>query len=158
MTVVAFSDTHRHYDRVHTLFEKTHLNTDLYIFLGDGVDDLEHMLYLYPNKKIRAVAGNCDFASMEKLTDVVDCGGHRLYITHGHVQRVKYGLDELYLNAKRNSCDLALFGHTHERCCEYRDGVYLVNPGSLGKPTYGEPSYAVIQLLKEGILVKHMEL
>ncbi len=155
MKIIAFSDTHRRYDRVDKLFEKTHLYADLYVFLGDGIDDIENVSYLYPNKKIKAVAGNCDFSSMEKLVDVIDCGEHKLFITHGHVQRVKWSLDELWSSAKQNGCDLALFGHTHEKHCEYRDGIYLVNPGSLGKPQYGDPSYASIDLLPSGILVNH---
>ncbi len=160
MKIIAFSDSHRHYDRVHTLFDKTHLYADLYVFLGDGLDDLENMLYVYPEKKIKAVAGNCDFGHMEKLVDIIDCGnGHKALITHGHIQRVKWSLDELYRTAKDNGCDIALFGHTHEKKCQYRDGIYLVNPGSLGNPhDGGEPSYAVIDLLPNGILVNHVEL
>ncbi len=160
MTVVAFSDSHRRYDRVHELFEKTHRTADLYIFLGDGISDIEDMLYLYPEKKILAVAGNCDYGSMEKFVGVTEGDrGHRIFYSHGHIQRVKWSLDELHRAAKENCCDLALFGHTHIKHCEYRDGIYLVNPGSLGNPhDGGQPSYAVIQLLREGILVNHVEL
>ncbi len=160
MTVIAFSDSHRHYDRVHELFEKTHRTADLYIFCGDGVDDLEDMVYLYPDKKIKMVAGNCDFGTMEKLADAVECDhGHKILFTHGHVQRVKWSLDELHMTAKQNGCDLAIFGHTHNRHCEYRDGIWLVNPGSIANPHDGlAPCYAVIQLLREGILVNHVEL
>ena len=81
-----------------------------------------------------------------------------ILLTHGHLQNAKYGPDGLLRSARDNGCDLVIFGHTHEKLCEYHDGIYLVNPGSLGHPHDGVPSYAVIDVSQKGILVSHMEL
>lgn len=159
MKIVAFSDSHRRSDRVHDLFERTQHYADMYVFCGDGLDDVENMFYLYPNKEIVQVAGNCDFGSFEQFSRIVTTPHHKIFVTHGHYQDVKYSLDRLYQTAKDNGCDIALFGHTHEKHCEYRDRIYLINPGSLGKPHYGETAgYCVIDLSDKGVLVSHMEL
>lgn len=159
MKLIVFSDSHRRSDRVHELFERTHHYADMYVFCGDGLDDVENMFYLYHDKPIVQVAGNCDYNSFEKLTRTVEAAGHKIFVTHGHFYYVKDGLDRLYDTAKQNGCDVVLFGHTHQRYCEYRDGIYLVNPGSLGKQRYGEQiSYCVVDLSEKGVLVSHMEL
>lgn len=158
MKIIAFSDTHRRFERVEKLFEKTHLYADIFCFAGDGLDDVENMFYLYPTKPIHQVAGNCDWGAMEKFIDVFEVEGHKILLTHGHLQNAKYGPDGLLRSARDNGCDLVIFGHTHEKLCEYHDGIYLVNPGSLGHPHDGVPSYAVIDVSQKGILVSHIEL
>ncbi len=159
MRIIAFSDTHRHHDRVHRLFETTHLSTDLYIFLGDVLPDIENMAYLYPDKQILSVPGNCDFMSREPTVGVTEVCGKKILYTHGHFHSVRFGTSGIKSLAKQNEADLVLFGHTHIRHAEYEDGIYYVNPGSLGEPRDGKaPSYAVIDVLPAGILISHAEL
>ena len=159
MRIIAFSDSHRHYDRVHKLFEETHLTTDLYIFLGDGESDLENIPALYPDKTILSVCGNCDFRSLNPSVGTTEVMGKKIIFTHGHNQLVNFGISRLKKLAADNGADLVLFGHTHERYCDYQDGVYYVNPGSIGEPRDGKsPSYAAIDILKQGILVTHAEI
>ncbi len=52
--------------------------------------------------------------------------------------------------AKKNSCALALFGHTHEQYEDYIDGVRLFNPGALSKGDYG-----VAEIRGKDILLTH---
>lgn len=159
MRIIAFSDSHRHYDRVHGLFERTHLSADLYIFLGDVLSDLDNIPYLYPDKNILSVPGNCDFGSRKPLIGVTGAAGKKIIYTHGHMHWVKYGLSKLTELAAQNSADMVLFGHTHQRCSEYLNSVYYINPGSLGEPRDGRaPSYAIIDILPSGVLVSHSEL
>ncbi|MFR3419646.1 MAG: metallophosphoesterase family protein [Eubacterium sp.] len=33
---------------------------------------------------------------------------------------------------KRRNADIVLFGHTHNQYTEYLDGLYIMNPGSVG--------------------------
>ena len=159
MRIIAFSDSHRHSRNVHKLFEQTQLTTDLYIFLGDGEGDLDDIRSLYPNKRIVSVAGNCDFASMEPFVGAVTVEGKKIIYTHGHHQGVGFGLGGLKKLAADNGADVVLFGHTHERSCEYEDGVYYINPGSIGKPRDClPPSYAAIDIIPAGVLCTHAEL
>lgn len=159
MRIIAFSDSHRNAQNVHKLFEETHLTTDLYIFLGDGENDLENIVYLYPDKKILSVAGNCDAASLKPQMSTVDVLGKKILFTHGHVQSVDYGLSRLKSVAKQNGADVVLFGHTHERRCEYEDGIYYINPGSIGNPRDGlAPSYAAIDIIPAGVMCTHADI
>lgn len=159
MRIVAFSDSHRHPKSVRQLFEQTYLTTDLYIFLGDSEGDLEGIQALYPNKTILSVAGNCDYLSSDPLVAVTEICGKKIVCCHGHMQHVGFGLEGLRKLASDNDAKMVLFGHTHERRCEYSDGVYYINPGSLGKPRDGlAPSYAAIDIIPSGILCTHAEL
>lgn len=158
MKIIAFSDSHRRSDRVDKLFEKTHLYADLYVFTGDGLDDIENMFYLYPEKKIYAVAGNCDFSSMEPFVREFEASGKKIVITHGHYQHAKFGRSGLEKLARDTKADIVIYGHTHEKKCEYVDGVYYINPGSLGKPNDFDPSYALIEVLPSGVLCTHCTL
>ncbi len=159
MRIIAFSDTHRHHDRVHRLFEQTHLTTDLYIFLGDIESDIDNMFALYPDKRILSVPGNCDHASLNPAVGVTEAAGKKIIFTHGHRHLVNFGISQLKSLAEQNGADMVLFGHTHVRYCDYKDGVYFVNPGSLGEPRDSRaPSYAVIDIIPQGILVSHAEL
>ena len=159
MRVIAFSDSHRHYQNVHKLFEATHLTTDLYIFLGDGENDLDNLIYLYPDKKILTVAGNCDSGSLAPGVGTADVCGKKIIFTHGHNHGVNYGMSELKRLAVQNGADVVLYGHTHERRCDYEDGVYYINPGSIGSPRDGlPPSYAAIDIIPAGVLCTHVDI
>lgn len=159
MRIIVFSDSHRHYQNVHRLFEQTHLTTDLYICLGDGEGDLDNIQFLYPDKRIVTVAGNCDYGSLYPLVELVEVENKRIVCTHGHLQHAGFGMGGLKKLASDNNADVVLFGHTHMRKCDYDNGVYYINPGSLGKPRDGlPPSYAAIDVIPAGILCTHAEL
>ena len=67
--------------------------------------------------------------------------------THGYVQNVKFGLEDLILEAVSEKCDIVLFGHTHKPESIYKDGIYYFNPGSLRDGCYG-----VIDITENGII------
>ena len=60
MRIVAFSDTHGNYSVMHKIFKKNG-SADLFIFLGDGINEYNMLKTLYIDKKIIGVHGNCDF-------------------------------------------------------------------------------------------------
>jgi len=70
-------------------------------------------------------------------------------MTHGHEYRVKFGIREAEYTARRNGCDLLLFGHTHQPFTDYRDGLYLMNPGSVSH-AHGH-SYGIVDIDRGGI-------
>ena len=75
---------------------------------------------------------------------VIIAGGVRIFATHGHLFNVKYdpSLSELVREAK--DADVVLFGHTHSAHREKRDGMEILNPGSIGRGA--RPSYGVIMI------------
>ena len=65
--------------------------------------------------------------------------GTVIFAVHGHRYHVKNGLLSLRYAALEQGAHIALFGHTHCPYCEFRDGLWLLNPGACGgsNPTCG---------------------
>ena len=108
------------------------------VFLGDGLRQAEDAADEYTDRTFYMVPGNCDFASTLPPVRQETFGGRRFYFTHGHVHDVKYGLYRLEMAARQAEAEVVLFGHTHCPFEDYADGLYMLNPGSLGHGgTYG---------------------
>ena len=105
------------------------------IHLGDHFDDGEAMAEENPRIPIHQVPGNCDKYRMVRYEPEVRCypvGGVKMFMTHGHNQKVKMTLALLKKEAKEAGAQAALFGHTHSAYCCQEDGLWLLNPGSCG--------------------------
>ncbi len=152
MRAIVFSDSHGSYDVIETIMERHKDNADIFIFLGDGEREMELITYVYSDKKIYYVAGNCDWGTDKPDYDIIDFGGKKILFTHGHRFGVKSGLGALKVYARKVGADIALYGHTHIAYTEYEDGLYIMNPGSCGKPREGAPSYGVVDITEAGIV------
>lgn len=146
MRIVVLSDSHRNTGRLFEAVEKHMDNTDLFIFLGDGEADASSVMQLYPDIKMECVCGNCDWSSTLPDRLELDCRGKKIFITHGHPFHVKFGFGELIDEAKRRNADIVLFGHTHNQYTGYDDGLYIMNPGSIGYNS----EYGVIDITPKG--------
>jgi len=106
---------------------------DAYICLGDGVRDFDRAEAFIrerdPHATMYAVRGNCDFTANHPDRLVIHLGGLKIYMTHGHIHRVKSGLDYLYGAARAEGVDIALYGHTHRANVEYTQ-PWMINPGA----------------------------
>lgn len=118
----------------------------MYFFLGDGERDFEDVRRLFPDIPAIAVRGNCDFRSSLSISHTYEAGGIRIFATHGHMYNVKYEreLETLSAAAQRAGADVALFGHTHRQYLSEKNGLLIVNPGSIGLGIY--PCYAVLNI------------
>ena len=107
---------------------------DAYICLGDGVRDFQHAESFIRQRDehatMYAVCGNNDFVRdvPDRLT--IHLGGLKIFLTHGHYQRVKGGLDYLLSAARTAGADVALYGHTHCANVEYTT-PWMINPGAV---------------------------
>jgi putative phosphoesterase len=116
------------------------------VFLGDGVDDLRRAEDAAGfSCGWRLVQGNNDYGYSLPEADVLDFGGHRFFLSHGHRQGVYYGYHRLIAAARSTGADTALFGHTHVPCFTSENGLFLINPGSVSRPRSSKgPTFAVV--------------
>ncbi|WP_379128264.1 phosphodiesterase [Paenibacillus sp. sgz500958] len=116
--------------------------------------------------KIMAVRGNCDAEVDQMLLEFPMMGdyvmifheGRRIYATHGH------GFSMEHLPALREN-DIFIQGHTHIPVAELKEGIYVLNPGSISLPKGNFPnSYGILDngefTVKDfnGNQVKHIRL
>ena len=150
MRILVFSDSHGRGSRVEAAIIEQEAAEHIF-FLGDRVSDIEHLEELYPDKKFYKVPGNCDFSPLAKATKTVTIAGKKIVYTHGHEFAVKSGTERYKAFARAMGADIALYGHTHVAESSYEEGLYLINPGSVGKG-HGLDSYAYIDIENGGIL------
>ena len=96
------------------------------------------------------VRGNCD-AEIDQtvlgfpiLADysLLIAGRHKIFVTHGH----------LYTPEEHPALcpgDAFLFGHIHVPVCEWRDGILILNPGSVAIPKEQSPHSCMV--LEDGV-------
>ncbi len=139
------SDTHGSKPAMKRVWEHARENAaenyEFFIHAGDHYSDAEYFSKL-SGLEYRCVKGNCDYGDAP-VTDVVEFGGNRIFLTHGH----KYhDTTRLSLAAEQENCTALVFGHTHVSFCGYMGSVLVLNPGSPARPRDSKPGYAVITL------------
>lgn len=148
MRIVVLSDSHRAKGNLFDIVEKHKESSDLFVFLGDGDDDFDDVLTLYPHLKYERVCGNNDWYSTNPYYKEFNVEGKKLFIAHGHTFNVKFGYDRIINQAKAVGANICLFGHTHTQYTDYIDGMYVMNPGAVCSYKYG-----MIDITKAGIVL-----
>ena len=157
MRIVVFSDSHGITAAMEAAIAQQK-EAKLFIHLGDGVDEFKRIMSKYPNREYWCVRGNCDYTATEESTAYSWIKDVKIMFTHGHHWQVKYDLDELKLGAREKEARIALYGHTHVAYTGYEDGLYIMNPGSCGRPREGLPSYGIIDITEAGIAMHTVEI
>lgn len=145
------SDTHgKADDKIASLLPEIN-SGDFLVHLGDGASDLDN----FSDKitcDVYRVGGNCDFGLGYPIDVFIETEAGKILFTHGHTHFVRYGdLTSLYFFALQNDCVAAFYGHTHVAYTGIKNGVVIVNPGSLGEPrTFGASFCSVT--IEHGIL------
>ena len=101
-------------------------------------------------EELLCIRGNCDcevdqmVLPFPVLADycLLESAGHLIYATHGH----HFNEDHL---PPLHPGDVLLHGHTHIPCRTLRDGVYVLNPGSVSIPKAG--SWHGYMTLEDGV-------
>ena len=151
MRLLVFSDTHGNTGRIGRVLSK-HKDIKTVLFLGDGLDDLASVPEI-KDRELYAVSGNCDNGAASAPASLLqEFCGRKVFMCHGHGYRVKWGTQSLIAAANARQADIVLYGHTHEPECTYINGLYVINPGSLGYPYGPKPSYATIEVNEKDIL------
>ena len=142
--IAVFSDSHGDFYSLRRAVEHQLKKSQLFVFCGDGLKDWEKLQFLYPSKQFLAVRGNCDFGYDAPVVRMTEFAGKRILLAHGHTFYVKSGLSLLQQSALKNQAELVLFGHTHLSQTSYEEGIWYVNPGSIGASRDGRKTYAFV--------------
>lgn len=150
MRILIVSDTHRKHTNLEQVLERVK-PLDLMIHLGDA-EGAEDYIEAIADCPVEIIAGNNDFFSSLAREEELQVGKYRVLLTHGHYYYVSVGAERLYEEAKARGADIAMFGHTHRPCIEYREGVVLLNPGSISYPRQEghRPSYIMMEIDNQG--------
>lgn len=169
MQLLVLSDSHGRADRVREAVARCR-GVDMILFLGDGLRDLS---VLAPEDAMRlcSVRGNCDgfslFSDGTPEERFLALDAYHILMMHGHTHGVKSGMERAVAYAAARGADLLLYGHTHEPMATYLPAgtavggvvlekpMHVFNPGSIGLPRCGEPSYGRVDLLRGGIVCSH---
>ena len=147
MRAAVFSDTHR--NTVPMLEAVRRCRPDLIIHLGDHDRDTLCLEEAFPDIPLYRVSGNCDFAPIAPLVDIVPLGPVKALICHGHSYAVDWGgLDSLAYAAEERGCRIAMYGHTHWPEQTQLGGVLLLNPGTAGRGS--RLTWALVEVLDNG--------
>lgn len=144
MKILVVSDTHGRDRELEKAVERE-APFDRLIHCGD-VEGREIFIEALAECPCCIVAGNNDFFCDLPREQEITIGGKKALVTHGHYYGVSIDLSGIADEAKSRGCEIALFGHTHKPVVTEKDGVLVINPGSLSYPRQAgrKSSYAVL--------------
>ena len=150
MKILIVSDTHAKHGNLDYVLEQAG-SIDLFIHLGDVEGDEEYLDAVIECEK-HIVRGNNDFFSRLPREEEFDIGKYHVFITHGHYYYVSMDVDTIIEEARSRNADIVMFGHTHKPYFSQKDGLTVLNPGSLSYPRQDgrKPSYMVMEIDEEG--------
>lgn len=147
---LAFGDSHRS-SRALALIAEIILRRqpELWVHTGDNYSDYQ---FLKKKTKISCygVRGNCDLGLSSALAPeelIIEYRAKKFLLTHGHFYGVKHSYSDILRRAKEVAADAVIFGHSHVQFAQEKDGIWLVNPGSIPLPRGGSPAgYAWLEV------------
>ena len=146
MKILIVSDTHGRDEKLEAAVA-VEQPFDYLIHCGD-VEGREFFIEALAECPCTIVAGNNDFFSDLPREDEIVLEGHKIMVTHGHNYGGSMDLYGISEETAARECEMVCFGHTHKPVIEKKNGVLVINPGSLSFPRQEgrQPSYAVMEL------------
>ncbi len=125
---------------------------DYYLHCGDVMAAPENIA------PFAAVSGNNDWFFEYPMQMIMEIGGHRILIMHGH--KLIYSWNLMVDKAKKEKCDVVFYGHTHSFYDDIHNGIRFINPGSCHyNRDLTAPCYARVYILDDGnIRVERVDL
>ena len=138
MTVLVLSDSHGNVGNMLRAVERVQPHRVLH--LGDCLRDLAALQEHFPDLPMEGVPGNCDWGSCDSPERLMERGGVRIFLLHGHTRSVKSSPMAAMYAAKEYGAQVLLFGHTHRPLVDNDGSLLTLNPGAAGDrlhPTCG---------------------
>ncbi|NMA01530.1 MAG: metallophosphoesterase family protein [Clostridia bacterium] len=128
-------------------------DVDLIIHAGDVgsekvLNDLKQIAPVY------AVRGNCDqeeWAKKLPRTEIVEVASNLIYLIHD--------IQQINIDPKTAGLSIVIYGHSHRPAIDKKEGIYYLNPGSIGPKRFNLPiSLAKIIIEDKKINIEIIEL
>ncbi|MBE6037018.1 MAG: metallophosphoesterase [Clostridiales bacterium] len=151
MRYLVISDTHGATDVAEMVFKSQHSidPIDEIIHLGDYYRDAMDLARRV-DVPVTAVKGNMDGSFSSNDYKILETEFGNIYLAHGHMESVKFSNREIMYKADALGCKAVFYGHTHVPFYTVEEGLYVLNPGSLGRPAGGRKgSYAIVTVEKD---------
>lgn len=150
MKVLIVSDTHRHNKNLESVLQEVG-KIDMLIHCGDAEGTEEQIRELI-DCPMCIVAGNNDFFTRLPTDAFFELEGRKVLVTHGHYYHVSVGVEHLVREAITRGADIVIYGHTHRPTMEIRNGVVVLNPGSISYPRQDGrvPTYMLMEFDRYG--------
>jgi uncharacterized protein len=152
MRILVIGDSHGDFEMIEKAVESS-MPIDILIHTGDCAKDILSCERGKWNFRVVSVLGNCDLYHDDgrigsiKSEEIVEAGGKRIFVTHGHKYGVKSDFNKIYYRALELGADIAVFGHSHLAMATMVDDVLLFNPGSCSTPRGRiERTYGIIEI------------
>ena len=133
MRIFVVSDTHGYIGEFlnkFSIIEKPNLIIHLGDYVKDGIE-----IEKETGVKTLVVKGNGDYFQLGYNEDeIFNIEGKKIFVTHGHIYNVRYGLNNLVYKGQEINADLILFGHTHIPILIQENDTIIMNPGSPSMP------------------------
>lgn len=146
MKILVVSDTHGHDENLIRVLQRE-WPIDVLIHCGD-LEGSEEYIKEAVECPCFFVRGNNDFFSDLPREEVFQLGDYRIMATHGHQYGVSFGVGQLEEEARERQVQVVMFGHTHYPYLEEKQGLTILNPGSLSYPRQlgRQPSYLIMKI------------
>lgn len=152
MIIGVISDTHRVKSAIErAVYVMKKAEVEIIFHLGDNVEDAKDIERLM-NKEVISVKGNCDTTNSVPSEIVIEAGGKKFLLTHGHNHNVYRDLNILKYKGIELGVDMVLFGHTHVPAIEFQDELYFMNPGSAASSRLRGNTIGLITIINERII------
>jgi len=150
MDILILSDCHGNTANVEKVLDM-HKEIKYVFYLGDGIEAMDNIEILYPEKTFYMVSGNCDFSDMRPSSKTFTVEGVKFFLTHGHYMQSE---ENVAKSAKLEGASFGFYGHTHIACTSETDGVHIMNPGSISRPRdESRGSFGLVHIEKNGVLM-----
>lgn len=128
MKFLIMSDNHGRHSLVQELVKAFQGQVDYFFHCGDSEFAASDPIWqVFAGN----VTGNMDFDAGYAQERVVETPVGRVLLVHGHRHQVNQSNDLLLQIGLEDQVQFIFHGHTHRLYSEYRQGILMVNPGSL---------------------------
>lgn len=151
MKILVVSDTHGRDKNLMEVLRRVK-PLDALIHCGD-VEGTEMQIRQAAECPCYLVRGNNDYFSDLPREEIVTLGGCQILVTHGHAYGVSFETEVLEEEARSRGVQVVMFGHTHRPFLEQKEGLTLLNPGSLSYPRQQgrRPGFLIMEIDQEGV-------